>query len=443
MKTVILVGGSGTRLWPLSREYFPKQFLKFSQFKGNSLFQLTFKRALMLSSVEDILIVTNINQKFLVLGEVEELGYKFPEKNILIEPCSKNTLPAITYAMRYVDDCCVVFPSDHMINNELELVNKIKESIEISKEGLVIFGIKPTEPSTGYGYISHVDGLVTHFKEKPSEDVAKEYIAKGYLWNSGIFLLNKRLFEDELKNNNPELYDYFRLDLESAYKNCKPVSIDNGLIERSKRIFVKELGNTGWSDLGTFDSIYQNFEKDTDQNVIATEDFTSIDSNNNLVVCDQKNKHIALCGLDNTIVIDTRDATLICKKNNSQKVKTIVEKLRQSKDDRINYHKTVYRPWGYFLILKDEKNYKVKQLVIRPNKGISLQLHKHRNEHWVIVKGFGKVTLADKILNLKPNEGTYISANEKHKLENLGDEDLEVIEVQTGEYLGEDDIIRF
>ncbi|MGM5482956.1 MAG: mannose-1-phosphate guanylyltransferase/mannose-6-phosphate isomerase [Nanobdellota archaeon] len=430
MHTIILAGGSGTRLWPLSREYYPKQFLKFKKLEGKSLFQLTFSRALKLSSPEDIIIVTNENHKFLCAGQIEELGVEFPEENILVEKTGRNTLPAITYAMRYVKESAVIFPADHLIKEDI--TPKIKEAKD---KHLLTFGIYPTHPHTGYGYIKHSEGKVEEFKEKPDSKTAEEYITLGYLWNSGFFLFDREIFEKELKKHSGILYRFLQGE-DIPYEELPDISVDYGLLEKTDKLWVKPM-QIEWTDLGSFDSIHEAFEKDKNDNVSNTS-FLSEDSQNNLISSDTQ-KLVAAIGVKDLIVIDTRDALMICNRNESQKVKNLVKKAPKELRE---FHQTVYRPWGSFTILEENGNYKVKRLKILPGKILSLQKHKHRSENWVVVSGNAYIVKDYNEYTLSPAESIYIPAGSVHRIGNKAKEPLIIIETQTGDYLGEDDIER-
>ncbi|AEH07374.1 mannose-1-phosphate guanylyltransferase/mannose-6-phosphate isomerase [Methanothermococcus okinawensis] len=462
MKSIILAGGVGSRLWPLSREYYPKQFIKFKSFK-KSLFQMTFERCLALSNnnLDDIYIVTNEKHKFLVLGQIEELGYNnFNEDNILIEPIGKNTLPAIYYGVKVIKNknnnnendnnknIVGVFPSDHLIdkNDEELFINTIMEGKKIAKDYLITFGITPTKPHTGYGYIKPLKKLnigytVDEFKEKPDLKTAEKYIKNGYLWNSGMFLFDADLFEEEVKTYKPELYELFKSDdINEVYNNVPDISIDYGIMEKSKNVAVIPL-NIKWNDLGSFDAFYDEFKTDDAGNIVHGENLF-INSKNNLINT-ENNKFTSLIDVNDLIVVDTRDALMICKKGSSQKIKEVFNTLKRKNDERVLYHKTVYRPWGSYTILDEGKFYKIKRITVLPGKKLSYQLHHHRSEHWIVVKGMAKVVVDDKEYFVRNGESTFVKSGLKHRLENPGKIPLEVIEAQIGEYLEEDDIIRF
>ncbi|SFG22705.1 mannose-1-phosphate guanylyltransferase (GDP) /mannose-6-phosphate isomerase, type 2 [Desulfotomaculum arcticum] len=449
MKTIILAGGSGTRLWPLSRDNFPKQFLKLKNM-DKSIFQMSFERCLKLTGLDEIYIITNINYKFWVLGQIEELGYKFNEGHILVEPSGKNTLPAIYYAIVEIHksgaDIVAVFPSDHLIEDDDELTRVIKQGEQLAGDYIITFGVHPGTPHTGYGYIRPKEPLtigyaVEEFKEKPDLQTAQVYVEKGYLWNSGMFMFKTDVFIEEVRQHCPEVYNAFQLsDINEVYNKTISISIDYGIMEKSGRAAVIPV-DIKWSDLGSFDAFYEEFPGDENGN-IAFHEVTLINSDNNLLYTDQ-DKAVAVIGAEDLIVVDEKDALLICKKGYSEKVKDVVNKLKSNNDPRADFHLTTYRPWGSYTILEEGFFYKIKRISVLPGKKLSLQLHHHRSEHWVVVKGTAKVTVNSSVNFVCSGESTFVKSGYKHRLENPGKVLLEVIEVQLGEYLEEDDIIRF
>jgi mannose-1-phosphate guanylyltransferase/mannose-6-phosphate isomerase len=470
---IILCGGSGTRLWPLSRNGFPKQFLALSG--TNSLFQQTIERANkigtnMIECAKPI-IVTNEEHRFLAVEQLRELKI---EADFLLEPIGRNTAPALTLASMMVKDhysedvMMVVMPSDQTIMDEEKWIESIRQSIQQASEGgIVTLGIMPTHPETGYGYIKkHQEknqnnaSEVTQFTEKPNLNTAKEYIdSKHYLWNSGIFILQAGIWLQAIEQFCPEILkqtyqawvgksidhggfvDFVRPNKEDFLK-IQSDSIDYAVIEKCPGklpIFVVPL-DAGWSDLGAWDAVWNVGHKDTYQNVIHG-DVLLHDTYNSYIHA--TGKLVGVVGLKDIVVIETADAVLVADKNNSQAVKKIFEQLEKNKREEKNLHRKVHRPWGWYDSIDEGERFKVKRIQVKPKASLSLQMHHHRAEHWIVVKGTAEITNGDQVITLSENQSTYIPLGQKHRLTNPGTIPLEIIEVQSGSYLGEDDIVRF
>ena len=442
MKSIILAGGVGTRLWPLSREYYPKQFI---QLEDRSLFQKTCERAARLSGFDGIYVVTNEIHHYLVRNQIEELGYSLPDDHLLAEPVGKNTLPAIAWAMQRVckDDpsaSAVVFPSDHLLGEAA--LDQIRAAEPLASKYLVTFGVRPTSPHTGYGYIKpgkslSIGNVVEAFKEKPDEKTAEEYVKSGYLWNSGIFLLSSDCFFEELKQFRPDIFAAFSPGITPDYTCLESISIDYGLLEQSQRVAVVPL-DAPWSDLGTFKALYDVEQYDSQGNVGKAE---YLSAKNNYVYA--SGKHVGLIGVHNLVVVDTTDALLICDNKHTEQVKNLVSLYNKADDPITRFHRQVHRPWGSYTVLEESGVYKIKRVTVRPGQKLSLQLHHHRSEHWVVVSGTAEVQLDKETRLLRKGESTFVRSGMLHRLKNPGVIPLEVIEVQLGEYLEEDDIVRF
>ncbi|RDU61106.1 mannose-1-phosphate guanylyltransferase/mannose-6-phosphate isomerase [Helicobacter marmotae] len=466
MTISILCGGSGTRLFPLSRELFPKQFVSLlpKEDMGHSLFQETLLRNEFLLQAHNgqFQIITNDNHYFIAQEQAHKCGITL--EDFILESLSKNTAPALSIAAlsvyeafclnRIEDDIILALPSDHLVKNMPMYQKAIEEAIALANKGfLVTFGIMPTSPHTGYGYIKAKDNIVEQFVEKPSLEDAKAYLADGhYLWNSGMFCFRAEVFLKELKTHAPDVYESCKLTLEASKESkgshfirldkamsahLPNISIDYALMEKSQKVACV-CGEFEWDDIGSFESLSKQYPKDSANNASKNE-FVSKDCSNNFII---SNKLVAAIGVDDLMVIDESDCLLIAKKGHSQAIRDIVCMLKDSHPELTQVHRSAHRPWGSYCVLLESQNYKIKQIVVKPKGRLSLQKHYHRNEHWIVVSGSAYVTIGEHKSFLKANESTYIPMGEVHRLENPGVLPLVLIEVQMGEYLGEDDIVR-
>lgn len=394
------------------------------------------------SKREDIFVVTNKDYRFRVLDDLEDLGVQIPEENLILEPKAKSTLPAICLAIKAAGNGkFAILPSDHLISVNEDYINAFRIAEKLSEEFLVTFGIKPKKAHTGYGYIRTGEQIgkafrVEEFKEKPTLALAEEFVNKGYYWNSGMFLFNSTIFLEELAKYQPEIMKVFEKG-EKAYEEISEISIDHGLLEKSKKIAMVPL-DTEWSDFGNFDALYDIMPKDSEENATLGE-VLNVNSKRNLVVV---NNLTALIDVEDLIIVDTDDALLISKKGSAERVKEIYRRLKEKGDKRVELHRTAYRPWGSYTLL-EENGYKIKRITIKPGRRLSLQRHYHRSEHWIVVKGTARILVDGKELLIRSGESTFVPAGAIHRIENPGKIPLEIIEVQIGEYLEENDIERF
>jgi len=454
---VILSGGSGTRLWPLSREQYPKQLL--SLMGERTLLQQTVSRLDGMEHVANCLLVCNEEHRFLIAEQLRQLN-KIPAE-IILEPVGRNTAPALTLAALALqktspdDALMLVMPADHVIQDVGEFHSAIRAGALLAEKGrLVTFGIVPTAPETGYGYIKKGDGHeVAAFVEKPDAQTAGRYVKSGeYLWNSGMFMMSATAWLDELKRFHPAMLeacktayeqgghdgDFYRVNAQ-AFGSCVSNSIDYAVMEETDRAAVVSL-NAGWSDIGAWSSLWEASVRDEQGNVVQG-DVYAHETRNALLI--SQHRFLAAVGLDNIIVVETPDAVLVVHKNHAQNVKEIVNRLKREKRSEYQTHRRVYRPWGYYEGIDAGQRFQVKRLMVKPGAALSLQMHHHRAEHWIVVKGTARVTKGEEVFMLTENQSTYIPLGTTHRLENPGNIPLEIVEVQSGSYLGEDDIVRF
>jgi mannose-1-phosphate guanylyltransferase/mannose-6-phosphate isomerase len=459
---LILSGGSGTRLWPVSRKNLPKQFLALAG-KG-TLFQQTLQRTQQLPDVAAPIVVASDDHRFLAADQLLELG--IDNATIVLEPLARNTAPAIALGAlqalrRGGDPLLLVLPADHLIGDTDAFVEAVRQATPLAEQGwLVTFGIRPDRPETGFGYIRRAAAIggngyqVEQFVEKPDLATAESYLADGrYDWNSGMFLFKASRYLEELAEHAPAMLeavrdadakttadlDFVRIDQE-AFSHVPDRSIDYAVMEKTVRAAVIPV-SCGWSDIGSWSALWLTGEKDADGNM-SEGDTLSIDSHNSLLRSHDRHL-LATIGIDDLIVVTTPDATLVAHRNAAQDVKRIVEQLKASDRTEHSLHRVVHRPWGSYDSLESRDRFQVKRIVVKPGASLSLQKHHHRAEHWIVVSGTAEVTCDEKVFLLGENESTYIPLGSVHRLRNPGKVVVELIEVQSGSYLGEDDIVRF
>ena len=463
---VILCGGEGTRLWPLSRKSFPKQFLSINSSNKKSLLQNTQKRLEGIHDLIEPILICNSEHRFIVAEQMREINV-IP-KSIILEPFGRNTAPAILLAAFKSleieeNPYLLILSADHQIKNE----KAFRDLIEIakgysSKNKLVTFGVIPSSPETGYGYIKsekpfnkkNIEGLkISKFIEKPNLNRAKELIKDpSFTWNSGIFMFKAKTIIHEIKQLCPDIFkaceetflkskkdlDFQRLNPES-FKNCPNISIDNAVMEKTNNAIVLPL-DADWSDIGSWKSVWENSEKDKNGNISEGNVITEKTKNCYLR---SENKLLVSAGIKDIVIIDTNDVTLVADKNESENIKKIVKDLQAKNISEGVSHKKVYRPWGFYLSIAEGKRFQVKIIHVNPKAKLSLQMHYHRAEHWIVVRGSAEIEVDDDVKILSENQSTYIPLGSKHRLTNPGRIPLEIIEVQSGSYVGEDDIVRF
>ena len=463
---VILSGGSGSRLWPVSREASPKPFMRLGD--GESLLRMTFDRARSLPGVSEVVTVTNHEHLF---GTCDEYGASSVAGTIMLEPFGRNTAPALAMAAieireRHGDDAVLVMlAADHLIRDTAAFAADVAVAASLAREGmLVTFGIPPSRPETGFGYIELGDSLsppnafrARSFVEKPFLELAEKYVASGnYLWNSGMFCFSAGTFIAALREHQPALLEQARATWKSStqrthggsrivdidamgFEQLPDISIDFAVMEKAANVAVVKAG-FDWSDIGSWNAIHDVLGADLQGNRIVGE----------AILVDVKNSYIqsgervvAAVGVDGLVIVDTPDALLVADRKRSQDVKRVVEQLKARQHETVKLHRTVARPWGTYTVVEEGNGFKIKRIVVKPGQSLSLQMHHRRSEHWVVVSGTARVTNGEEVLLVRKNESTYIPAGNKHRLENPGVADLVIIEVQSGDYLGEDDIVRF
>ncbi|MGK0599173.1 mannose-1-phosphate guanylyltransferase/mannose-6-phosphate isomerase [Yokenella regensburgei] len=466
---VVMAGGTGSRLWPLSRESYPKQFLKL--YNQLTMLQETIQRLDGLVCNAPI-VITNEQHRFIVAEQLRQIGKL--SHNIILEPVGRNTAPAIALAAFTViaqypekNVLLLVLAADHVIKDSVAFQKTVVEALNKASQGaLITFGIKPSFPETGYGYIKrgrictndnncNITRLyeVSEFVEKPSREIAEKYIASGeYYWNSGMFLFSADAYLKELKKYNLSIYeacnsaidnaerdmDFIRVS-EDDFTMCPSDSIDYAVMEKTDRAILSPL-DVGWNDVGSWLSLWELSDKDSNGNVFCG-DVISHDCNNSYIRSDSS--LVATVGLDNVVIIQTKDVTLVAAKDRVQEIKSIIKELKVNDRKEVHTHKNVYRPWGEYTSIDEGERYKVRGIIVKPSEGLTLRMHHHRSEHWIVVSGTARVTMEEKVQLLVANQSIYIPQGAIYSLENPGVIPLHLIEISSGDYLGEDDIVRF
>ena len=458
---IILSGGAGTRLWPVSREAHPKPFMRIGG--GKSLLTQTHERAVTVSNQIAPLIVTNRDYYFL---SHDELANQDVQPCYLLEPTGRNTAPAIALAALWTheqrkDACMLVMPADHLIKDTPTFYTAVRQAEILARDGmLVLFGVRPTGPETGFGYIEMGQTLapgacsVKRFVEKPNAATAEQYLAQGnYVWNSGMFCFTAQAIIDAMDAHAPALMaearrvwkecggnkDERKMELPSSFAELENISIDYAVMERASNIAVIQ-GDFDWSDIGAWNAVANACPADEQGNTTSGDSIV-IDSHNTHI--ENSDRLVAAIGLNNLLIVDTPDALLVADKSKSQDVRQVVGQLKAKQHAAHKIHRTVVRPWGTYTVLEEGPGFKIKRIVVKPGASLSLQMHHHRSEHWVVISGTAEVINGDHSIMLRANQSTYIPAGNKHRLANPGDVELALIEVQCGHYLSEDDIVRF
>jgi len=453
LNIVIMCGGNGTRLWPLSREKLPKQFLNLTS-KEHTMFQLTCLRVKDLD-YHELIVICNEQHMFIAKQQLEELNIK--NYKLVGEPFGKNTCAAIATSCKLThnESNLLIMSSDHIWDDKT-FIESVNRGLQLVNDGIVVFGIKPSYAETGYGYLNYSGDNLIKFVEKPNKETAEEYLKSGnYLWNSGNFLFSNKMMTNELKSHANDIYEAVTNTLDNSgdlskdeiklnkeyFKDVNDESIDYAVMEHHKNGKVTSYEGY-WSDIGSFKSLHDHLDKDKDGNVLDG-DIKCIDTTNSLI--QSENKLVTTLGINNLIVIDTRDTLFIADKERSQDVKLFVKDLKKDNRDETIVHAKAYRPWGWYINIdgNDDSGSKVKRIGVYPGKRLSLQSHKQRSEHWVVVKGQAKVQVGEDFHLLHKNQSVYIPIGVLHRMENVGDEMVEFIETQIGSYLGEDDIVRY